>query len=86
MRDERGRYLPGESGNPNGRPKGSKHELGESFLSDLAAHWREHGQEAIERTCETKPEVYVRLVAGLIPKEVGIEVVERVGSYEITFK
>ena len=53
MRDKRGRYLPGESGNPNGRPKGSKHELGESFLSDLAAHWREHGQEAIERTCET---------------------------------
>ena len=85
MRDKNGRYLPGESGNPHGRPKGSKHELSEAFLNDLTSHWRVHGLDAIERACLTKPESYVRLVAGLIPKEVGLEVTEQVGSFEIKF-
>jgi hypothetical protein len=30
-------FLPGQSGNPRGRPKGSRHKLSEAFLADLAA-------------------------------------------------
>jgi len=28
-------YKPGQSGNPNGRPKGSRNKLGEAFIAAL---------------------------------------------------
>jgi len=64
-RDNRGRFAPG---NP-GKPKGSRHSLGESFLSTLAKDFAEHGEAAIAETREKDPAAYVRVVAGLLPKE-----------------
>lgn len=59
---------PFEKGNP-GRPKGSRHKLGEDFLSALARDFGAHGEEAIAETREKDPAAYVRVVAGLLPKE-----------------
>ena len=39
MRDEKGQFIKGSTGNPLGRPKRAE----EQFLVDL---WTEHGQEA----------------------------------------
>lgn len=36
LRDEKGRLLPGQTANPNGRPKG-KSSVAEAFRSDLRA-------------------------------------------------
>jgi hypothetical protein len=38
-------WVKGQSGNPAGRPKGSKHKLQTSFWHDLHRTWKERGVE-----------------------------------------
>ena len=58
------------TGNQNGRPKGSRNKLSEEFLADLLADWQEGGIAALKAAREAKPEIYCKMVAGLMPKEV----------------
>jgi hypothetical protein len=67
-------WKPGQSGNPKGRPKGARNRLGTAFLEALEADFSEHGVEAIERVWRDKPEVYIKLVADLVPKEASLNV------------
>lgn len=62
-----GRFLTGNSG--GGRPKGSRNKLGEQFLEALVQDFTEHGQEAIVACREEKPTEYLKVIAGLLPKE-----------------
>jgi hypothetical protein len=68
MRED-GYFKPGQSGNPRGRPKGSRHKLSEAFLAELVADFEGGGRAAIERCRLERPDVYVRLVASLLPKQ-----------------
>ena len=45
-------WPPGVSGNPNGRPVGSRTVFSQSFLKDLASVWAERGRAAMEKTCK----------------------------------
>jgi len=66
-RDEAGRFIvPPVS---PGRPKGARNKLGEAFLEAMQKDFEEHGAQAIAQARETKPEVYVRVIAGLLPTE-----------------
>ncbi len=67
------KWAPGQSGNPKGRQKGSRNKLTEDFLADLVADWQVGGVEALKAARETKPEVYCKIVASLIPKEIAIK-------------
>jgi hypothetical protein len=67
-------FKPGQSGNPMGRPKGARNRLGTAFLEALEADFSEHGVDAIEKVRETKPEVYIRIIADLLPKEAKLDV------------
>jgi len=67
-------FKPGQSGNPMGRPKGARNRLGTAFLEALEADFSEHGVEAIEKVRETKPEVYIKIVADLLPNEANLDV------------
>ena len=67
-------FKPGQSGNPKGRPKGARNRLGTQFLEALEADFNKHGAQAIALVREKKPEVYMRVVADLLPKEANINV------------
>src|SRR5262249_51837044 len=67
-------WKPGESGNPAGRPKGSRNKLSEEFVAEVYADWCEHGASAIKTVRETRPEVYMKVVASLLPRQVQAEV------------
>lgn len=66
-------FPPGQSGNPKGRPKGSKNKLSEEFLADLLADWQQGGVAALKEARANKPTEYCKLVASLVPKEITVK-------------
>jgi hypothetical protein len=55
-----------------GRKRGAKNRLNWSFLSALADDFEQHGIEAIRICRVEKPDRYLQIVAGLMPKELEI--------------
>lgn len=64
---ENGRFVTGNIG--GGRPKGSRNKLGEQFIQDLYSEWQESGVSALKRVAADDPTAFVRLVAGVLPRE-----------------
>src|SRR6185312_6551811 len=62
-------WPSGVSGNPAGRPKGSRSKLTEAFLAALAKDFDEHGPKAIVDAREKDPVGYFKTVAALCPRE-----------------
>lgn len=65
-------YPPGVSGNPLGRPKGSRHKLGEAFIDALHQDFKVHGAQVIEEVREKKPAAYLTVIASIVPKELNV--------------
>ena len=55
-----------------GRQKGARDRLTAAFLEALADSFEKHGKAAIEKVRKEDPASYVRIVAGLVPKELEI--------------
>lgn len=64
------RFKPGQSGNPAGKPKGAKSKLQEDFLRDVLTAWETRGPDAITGMINEKPADFVKMVAGLMPKDI----------------
>jgi Family of unknown function (DUF5681) len=62
-------FKRGQSGNPKGRPQGSRNKLSEEFFRDLCDAWQAFGKPALMTAAWTHPVEFVRLVASLIPRE-----------------
>jgi hypothetical protein len=67
-------WRPGQSGNPGGRPKGSRNRLSEDFIAALQEDFQDHGSAAIAACRAEKPDVYLRIIAGILPKDVHLKV------------
>jgi hypothetical protein len=71
----RGRpFPPGVSGNPNGRPVGSRAVFSGAFMRDLAEVWAEHGKDTMLRTARSSPETFFATCARLLPKDVELTI------------
>jgi hypothetical protein len=79
-RKQDGTFAPGVSGNPAGRPRGSRNKLAEDFFRALAEDFATHGAAAIISMRDEKPNEYAKMVAGLMTKEVDATVSEE--TYE----
>src|SRR4029077_14304127 len=67
-------WPPGVSGNPNGRPVGSRTVFSQGFLKDLASVWAGRGRAAMEKTAIDQPTVFFATCARLIGREVKLTV------------
>ena len=63
-------FQPGQSGNPKGRPRGSKNKLSELLVSTIVKDFEEHGADAITKLREKDPKAYLALIVKLIPREI----------------
>lgn len=62
-----------QPGNP-GRPKGARNKLQEDFLKDVVEAWQDRGALAISAMIDDKPGDFVKMVAGLMPKEANLNI------------
>jgi hypothetical protein len=79
-------WKPGQSGNPKGRPKGSRNKLSEEFFRDLCDAWQAFGKPALETMAMLYPAEFVRMAASLIPKEpeaITTPVIERMSNAQL---
>lgn len=68
------KFKPGKSGNPNGRPKGSRNALGEAFLEAMHDDFKAHGVEAIQKVRDEKPDQYLKVIASILPKDLNVNI------------
>lgn len=68
-----GQFKKGQSGNPGGRPTGTRLALQGSFLKKLQDDFDKFGALAIRQCRKEDPTGYVRVVASLMPKELEIK-------------
>jgi uncharacterized protein DUF5681 len=68
------KFKPGQSGNPAGRPKGSRNALGEAFIEAMHADFEAHGVAAIVQVREEKPDQYLKVIASILPKDLNVNI------------
>lgn len=63
-------FPKGISGNPGGKPAGARNRVQRDFMREIAEDFAQHGIDAIQRCRIEKPEVYLRVIASMMPKEI----------------
>jgi hypothetical protein len=67
-------WKPGQSGNLNGRPVGTRQAFSAGFHRDLAEVWAKHGKETMIKTATDQPGVFFATCARLLPADVKLTI------------
>src|SRR4029077_1227226 len=67
-------WQPGQSGNPKGRPVGSRNKLATLVFDEALASFEKRGPAAFEELANKDPARYLILMAQLIPQHLKHEV------------
>jgi len=70
-------WQPGQSGNPAGRPIGTRNRFSETFVSDVASIWAQHGIAALEKMVTDEPSRFAEMCSRLIPRDVQVSLSAR---------
>ena len=57
------RWPPGKSGNPAGKPPGTRTAFSQGFIRDFALVWAGEGLEAVRKVAKKSPEAFVAIAA-----------------------
>jgi hypothetical protein len=79
-------FKPGQSGNPAGRPRGSRNRLADAFVTDLMECWEKNGKTALERCAVTEPATFVKVIASLMPRDINLSVGLDVATFAQSFE
>ena len=74
------RFQPGQSGNPAGRTKGARNKLDDLFLQALYKDFKDGGVAAISACRLEKPDVYLNVIAKVLPKQIDVKGDESVAN------
>ena len=71
------KFQPGQTGNPNGRPVGSRSAFSAAFIGDMQASWAQHGSAVLDQVAKRDPSRYLGVCASLIPRDVSLSIEQR---------
>ena len=65
-------FKVGQSGGP-GRPKGARNKFSEAYVEAFLNDFDKHGVQVIKKVRVDKPEVWLKLAAMLVPKDLDLK-------------
>jgi len=66
-------WQPGESGNPNGRPKGARSKLAEKFLAGMLSVYEEGGLDALRKVRDEQPAKFMAALVAILPRQMELD-------------
>ena len=77
-------WQKGMSGNPNGRPKGSRNALSQAVFTDLLNYYEADGNglRLIDQVAKQNPVAFLQLIVRLMPRHATLEITG--GNVEVT--